>query len=155
METLDKVVDFFVNTHFKRDHTDLETISGSHDDFSTEDVKIAFADNIKKRIIDEITDQKKNEIDEYTKKVVEEERKKSSIIAIKELMWEAFVLAIFVGLLCNEISTLIEFFKGFGGLERHTLITVILIVVFASIVLVLYIVKFTKDIIKTFIKTSK
>lgn len=145
METLDKVVDYYVNT---------KVPDGSYDNaeaFQGIDIKEAMSERIKGRIVDEIMEEKKRELSKVAKEEVEKERKKSSLIAIKELMWEAFVLAIFVGLLGNELSTLIEFFKGFGGAENHTIITVILILVFSAIVLVLYIVKFTKDIIDKFV----
>lgn len=66
---------------------------------------------------------------------------------MKEIMWEAFALAILVGLLVNELSTIIEFIKTFFGEDKHTLITVILIIIFLVITLLLYVIKFTRDVI--------
>lgn len=154
MNTLDKVVQKFVENGFQEEHINNDLINNDPE-FSVESMKTAMKENIKERIIAEIIENKKNEIDAYSKKSIEEERKKSTLIAIKELLWEAFVVAIFVCLLGNELTTLIEFFKSFGGEQRHTLITVILIIVYASIVLAMYVIKFTKDIIRTFVNKSK
>lgn len=154
MDTLDKVVKKFVDVSFKGENIS-EDLNLNDSEFSVDCMKEAIIINIRQRIISEIISEKKTELDEYSRKVVEEERKKSMLISIKELLWEAFILAIFVGLLGNEITTLTEFFKSFGGAERHTLITVILIIVYAVISLSMYVVKFTKDIISTFVNKSK
>ena len=145
METLIKVVDFYIDAQVP------ESTYDANPAFQGVNIKESISDRLKERIIGEILDERKKELARVAKEEVEKERRKSSLIAIKELMWEAFVLSIFVGLLGNEMTTLIEFFKGFAGAEKHTLVTVVLIVVFFVIVFVLYIVKFTKDVIDKFI----
>lgn len=150
MDTLDKVVQKFVDVSFDGENIKADFCDDALD-FSIDNMKMAIKNTIKERIISEVIENKKTEITMFSKKIVKEERKKSTLISIKELLWEAFIMAIFVGLLGNEITTLVEFFKSFGGEERHTIITIILIVVYAFISLALYVVKFTKDVVNKFV----
>ena len=154
MKTLDKVVSEYVDLRYTIGSTD-GSVPLDDSTFSVEEIVSGVKNGIKERIVAEVLEDHKKEILKVTKNAIENERKKSSFIAIKELMWEAFVLSIFVGLLGNELTTLIEFFKSFGGEENHTLITVVLIGVFTIIVLLLYIVKFTQDIIDKLIIKKK
>jgi len=154
VETLDKLVHLFVEEKCQKEGIETSReFDGTT--LSADSMKKEFEKTLKDRIIEEVISQKKKELDQYAKKKVDEERKSSSIAAIKELLWEGFILSIFVGLLGNELTTLIEVFKNFAGEKWHTIITTILIFVYAAIVLALYVIKFTKDIINTFIKKGR
>lgn len=146
METLDKIVSEYVDLRYTIDSTN-NTVPLNDNTFSVDDIKSGVKAGIKQRIVGEVIQEHKKEILRETKAAIENERKKSMITTVKKLMWEALVLSILVGLLVNELSMLIEAFKSYGGIENHTLITVVLILVLAIIVLLLYIIKFAHDIV--------
>lgn len=118
-------------------------------------VEAAVKKELREKIITEVYEYKKAKIIKEAKIEIENENKKSSFAAIKQIMWEGFVLALIVGLLVNEASYLIEYLKKLGNGSVPIIVTVILIIVFAIMALVLYIVKFTKDIIDKFVKNKK
>ena len=144
LEQLDNIIDTAVaQIHIKSDNYDKTA------------VETAVKKEIREKIIAEVYEYKKAEIIKDAKIKIENEKKKSSFASIKQIMWEGFVLALIVGLLVNEASYLIEYLKELGNGSVQIIVTVILIIVFAIIALVLYIVKFTKAIIDKFVKNKK
>lgn len=73
MDTLDKIVKSFVEIRFNEEKIDIDLIQDDPE-FSVDNMKMAIEDNIKERIIAEVVDVKKSEIDSHTKKAVEAER---------------------------------------------------------------------------------
>mgnify|MGYP004649827723 CR=1 FL=1 len=154
MDTLEKVINSFVENGYKRENIEADR-QFQDTELSDDYIMAAIKSNIKQRIIDEVVMQKKKELDQYAKQRVAEEKNKSHIAAIKQLLWEGFIVAIFVGLLGNEITTLGDFLKTRAGGSWYIIITIILIGIYTVAVLGLYIVKFTKDIINNFTKKGK
>ena len=150
MEKLEKIVGIYIDNEYKG--KDLELDKRLEDSTLSDDcIRDAIKEEIKQRIINEVVAEKKKELDQYAKQKIADEKTKSHISTIKQLLWEGFVVAIFVGLLGSELSSLIERGKNIvANGKLYDLITIILIVIFAIIILGLYITKFTKDIINTF-----
>lgn len=143
-KTLDKVVDSYI---------EQQSIDAGALDVN--EVKKALKEKLTSQISQEIYDYHVTEIKKEAKKEIEEEKRKSTFTSLKQLMWEAFILAIVVGLLVNEITYLIEFLKNLGDVKVQVIVTVILIIAFTVLVLTLYVVKFTKDIIDKFVLKKK
>lgn len=144
LEQLDSIIDVAVKSY------NLQT-----DQYNKEDVEDAVKQKIREKIILEVFEYKKTQIVQEAKVEIENEKRKISFVFIKQIMWDGFILALIVGLLVNEASYLIQYLKELGNGSIQILVTVILIIVFAILALILYIVKFTKDIIDKFIKNKK
>lgn len=154
METLEKVIESFVENSYKMEGiVSGQQLQGTA--LSDDYIKSAIKSNIRDRIIEEVVTQKKRELDNYAKQKIADEKNKSYISAIKQLLWEGFVVAIFVGLLGNELTSLGDVLKSNAGGSWYIIITIVLIVIYAIIVLGLYVVKFTKDIIDHFTKKGR
>ena len=154
METLEKIVKYVVDSRYP-DKTLPENPQPDNPEFSLESIKAAMSKQLSDKIIEEVLECKKRELQREMKQKIEEERKRSSYTAIKQLLWEAFISVMFIGLLVNEMTTLIGYFKSLGSEKMYVQVTIILIIIFSVIVLALYVVKFTKDIIEKFVYKSK
>ena len=136
------------------DRKKLHTIVAYYVKNNTAEIVGEESDVIKASLTEKLYDDVKEEILKSemetqkikVRKLIEEERKKHTILDMKNLLWEGFFLAFLVGLLVNQITSVMDIFKGIPVVNM--LITLIIILILLALTILLYNFKYTKDIVK-------
>ena len=111
-EILDKVVSQYV-------HNNAEEKQGQPN------ILAAAEENIKKKIIEEIEPEIREEEYRKAKAEVETEENGKRLEELKEIIWSGFLVAFLVGLLVNQVTDVITYFKS--GSMPWTVIAIIVL----------------------------
>ncbi len=123
----------------------LDAVMKSKDDLIREEISEADRDELiaslretmKKKIVEEVKEQYKQEIIEEANDEMTKAANRQKLKEIKSVMWNGFLLAFVVGLVVNQVTDLVGFWKGTvsaGDLGK----TIILVIVLLAVCLLLY-----------------
>lgn len=115
--------------------------------YSGEDYKFAIKEQIRKRVYREIKEELYGEVMDKVKQDAEMEALNKEITEIKKLTFTGLGLAFFVGLLVNQCTEVITFFKGIPT-EVGLFSTSMIIIVLSAICLALVIFIIISDILR-------
>jgi|GEM_PF-5246355 len=106
--------------------------------YSGEDYKFAIKDQIRRRVYREIKEELYGEVMAKVKQDAEKEALNKEIDAIKKLTVTGLVLAFFVGLLVNQCTEVITFFKGIPTEVGLFSTGIIILVLLAACLLIVF-----------------
>jgi len=138
---LDEVIDTFVQEKYQKT---FKSNVGTDD---KEQILSMAREKTKSEVLSEIKAELIPELKEELKSTLEEEERQKKISDMKKLLAEGFILALSVGLLVNQVTELIGFFKNISD-DHPWISTIILSVIFLLICLLIvgsgFIKEFTK-----------
>lgn len=147
MGELDKVLDALMKSK-----TDIIRDSVSKEE--QEDLIEALRERTKNRIIQEIKAEYKAEVLKEVDFEIQQQANAKKISELKSLMWNGFVLAFVVGLVVNQVTDVIGYYKGSVSLSVIWP-TNIIIAVLLSICLAFYFYGFIKSALSIINKEEK
>ena len=103
----------------------------------------------KRAIIQEITDEYRDEIIKKAEVEIKKRNQNKKIAELRSLMWDGFILAFVVGLAVNQATDFIGYYKGsvsLAGIQSTVIIMGILLVICVG----LYFYRFLKNAIEIF-----
>lgn len=138
-QKLEQLINVFVDNKYSEITKEMN--EGEEKEYLIDGVK----EKIRSEIIGEIKEEYKEEIVEQAEKEIEQQERKKRITEIKEVIWSGFFVALFVGLLVNQITDIISFYKGASSI-KDIAPTYIICLVFMLICLAIFLWQFMNKI---------
>lgn len=110
-ETLEKLLNSFIES--KR----FEIKKNTEKDEYMEYMETAVKEKMRDAVVEEIRKELESEIIEEVKKNNEIAEQKRKVKELQEVLWSGFIIAFIVGLLVNQVTDIISFFKGASSIE--------------------------------------
>lgn len=140
MEKLDEVINSFIENK-------NSVLYERAPEEAFKEFRDAVGEKLKKDIIEEVKEACANEIAEDAKKKIDMAAEEKAIKEAKVLLWNGFLMAFVVGILVNQVTDIISFYKGGSSLKTIS-DTMVLCVILAVICLGMYIYTFAQTFIK-------
>lgn len=140
MGKFDDVLDVFCETK-------KEVFANNAKEEDIKELQELMRNKIRQEIVDEIVNEYSKEIASKSEKEFNRSEEAKRIAEAKSLLWNGFVMAFIVGILVNQVTDIISFYKGGSSLET-IFSTACLCVLLAIICLGMYIYTFAQNFIK-------
>ncbi len=140
MGKLDEVLNVFCDS--KKD-----VFANNAKEEDIQELKELLKNEIRQNIIDEIVAEQSKEIAIKAQKELDRSEEDKRIGETKNLLWNGFIMAFIVGVLVNQVTDIISFYKGGSSLKTISP-TVWICVILAIFCLGMYIYTFAQNFIK-------
>lgn len=140
MGKLDEVLDVFCDSKKK-----IFADNAEEDD--VQELKELLKQQIRRDIVKEIEAERSKEIAIKAREEIDHRKEAERIEEAKNLLWNGFIMAFIVGILVNQVTDIISFYKGGSSLKTISF-TAWLCVALAGICLLMYIYTFAQNFIK-------
>ena len=110
-------------------------------------LKELLKNEIRQNIVDEIVSERSKEIETKVQEEFDRNKEEKRIEEAKNLLWNGFIMAFIVGVLVNQVTDIISFYKG-GSSLNAIFPTVWICVALAIFCLGMYIYTFAQNFIK-------
>lgn len=142
-EKFDEVVEVFAREHCK------DKLKKNLDDAEKEYLLKIVREETTREVMNEIRAELKSEIEQEVKSEIEEQGRLNRLSNLKKLIADGFTLAVFVGLLVNQLTEIIDYYKGSDS-ELPIGITWMISLVLSVICGIILLAGFAKEFIKMY-----
>lgn len=139
----DEIVEVFANEHYKQKFK--RTVSDTEKEQIINILKSETSDAVLKEIRAELS----TEIEKEIRTSIEEENRLAKLSDLTKFIFEGFVIALLVGLLVNQITELISYYKG-ASPELPYISTWIITIVLSAICSLILFVGFVREFTKMY-----